>query len=175
MSNTRAPPWGAIPRPSPRWCSWSSALWRRRSRTASRPRRASRAAISCSAGCTRIRNSTTATITSRPADGAAAVRRMATARKTTSTGTAASRPSKFANILIREGDQVMIESAGGAGYGSPEEREAELVLRDVEEGLVSTDSARAHYRVALRRENGRVHVAEHETALLRASAGDHTH
>ena len=83
-------------------------------------------------------------------------------------------PSKFANIVIREGDQVMIESAGGAGYGLPEEREADLVLRDVEEGLVSTDSARAHYRVALLRENGRVHVAEHETALLRARAGDHT-
>src|SRR5207245_2139740 len=82
-------------------------------------------------------------------------------------------PSKFANIVIREGDQVMIESAGGAGYGPPEEREADLVLRDVEEGLVSADSARAHYRVALLPENGRVHVAEHETALLRASAGVH--
>lgn len=76
-------------------------------------------------------------------------------------------PSKFANILICEGDQVMIESAGGAGYGPPREREPELVLRDVTEGFVSEDSARTHYRVGLCRDNGRLSVDEKETARLR--------
>jgi 5-oxoprolinase (ATP-hydrolysing) len=78
-------------------------------------------------------------------------------------------PSKFANIVIRQGDHVMIESAGGAGYGPPEEREPELVLRDVTEGFVSEESARADYRVAIRRENGRVLIDEPETGRLRAA------
>jgi 5-oxoprolinase (ATP-hydrolysing) len=78
-------------------------------------------------------------------------------------------PSKFANILIREGDQVMIESAGGAGYGPPEDREPELVMSDVSEGFVSELSARRDYRVAIRPTNGRVSHDEDETARLRAS------
>jgi 5-oxoprolinase (ATP-hydrolysing) len=76
-------------------------------------------------------------------------------------------PSKFANILVHEGDQVMIESAGGGGYGPPEEREPELVLRDVAEGFVSEESARTDYRVAIRRQGGRHFVDELETARLR--------
>lgn len=78
-------------------------------------------------------------------------------------------PSKFANIVIHQGDHVMIESAGGAGYGPPEEREPELVLRDVTEGFVSEDAARADYRVAIRRENGHVLIDEPETGRLRAA------
>ena len=75
-------------------------------------------------------------------------------------------PSKFANVLIQAGDRVMIESAGGAGYGPPEEREPELVLKDVAEGFVSKHAAREYYRVAIRRENGRAVLDERETALL---------
>jgi N-methylhydantoinase B len=60
----------------------------------------------------------------------------------------------------------MIESAGGAGYGSPEQRELDLVLRDVGEGFVSEQAARAHYQVAIRHENGRLVIDEHETACL---------
>jgi N-methylhydantoinase A/oxoprolinase/acetone carboxylase beta subunit/N-methylhydantoinase B/oxoprolinase/acetone carboxylase alpha subunit len=75
-------------------------------------------------------------------------------------------PSKFANILISAGDQVMIESAGGAGYGSPEQREPDLVLRDVGEGFVSEQAARAQYQVAIRHENGRLVIDEHETARM---------
>jgi N-methylhydantoinase B len=76
-------------------------------------------------------------------------------------------PSKFANLVIRDGDQVMIESAGGAGYGPPEEREPELVLRDVTEGFVSEHSARADYRIALCRMNGALHVDDGGTVRLR--------
>jgi N-methylhydantoinase B len=79
-------------------------------------------------------------------------------------------PSKFANILIREGDQVMIDSAGGAGYGPPEQREPELVLRDVSEGFVSEHSARADSRVMIRQQNGRLHVDEETTAHLRSES-----
>ena len=79
-------------------------------------------------------------------------------------------PSKFANILIREGDQVMIESAGGAGYGPSREREADLVLHDVVEGFVSEVSARDDYLVALGRENGRFFVDEQKTKRRRGSS-----
>ncbi len=78
-------------------------------------------------------------------------------------------PSKFANILIQQGDQVMIESAGGAGYGPPQEREPDLVLRDVREGFVSEASAYGDYRVTVRRDNGHLSIDEDETARLRAA------
>jgi N-methylhydantoinase B len=56
-------------------------------------------------------------------------------------------PSKFANVVLREGDAVVIESAGGGGYGPARERERELVLADVEAGLVSPLAARERYGV----------------------------
>jgi N-methylhydantoinase B len=41
----------------------------------------------------------------------------------------------------------VIESAGGGGYGPARERERELVLADVEAGLVSPLAARERYGV----------------------------
>jgi N-methylhydantoinase B/oxoprolinase/acetone carboxylase alpha subunit len=79
-------------------------------------------------------------------------------------------PSKFANVLLRRGDQVMIESAGGGGYGPATEREPSLVLKDVVQGFVSDHAARANYRVALRRENGRLSIDEAETTRLRETS-----
>ncbi len=58
-------------------------------------------------------------------------------------------PSKLAGVKLRGGDVVRIESAGGGGFGDPLEREPELVLRDVREGLVSPDQAECAYGVAL--------------------------
>jgi N-methylhydantoinase B len=63
----------------------------------------------------------------------------------------------------------MIESAGGAGYGPPQEREPELVLRDVSEGYVSEEAARRDYRVSVRPEDGRLSIDGGETTRLRAS------
>jgi N-methylhydantoinase B len=74
-------------------------------------------------------------------------------------------PSKLGNILIHAGDHVMIESAGGGGYGRREQREPELVLRDVVKGFVSEQAAREQYHVAIRRANGRLAIDERETAL----------
>jgi N-methylhydantoinase B len=58
-------------------------------------------------------------------------------------------PAKFANCVVRGGDQILLRSPGGGGYGPPEEREPEEVLRDVEEGFISPAAAQATYRVAL--------------------------
>ncbi|MCL5961579.1 MAG: hydantoinase B/oxoprolinase family protein, partial [Chloroflexi bacterium] len=43
-------------------------------------------------------------------------------------------PSKFSNAILEEGDEVILISPGGGGYGDPLEREPERVLEDVREG-----------------------------------------
>ena len=45
--------------------------------------------------------------------------------------------------------EVIIENAGGGGWGNPLERDPDLVRWDVVEGLVSLASAREHYGVVL--------------------------
>jgi N-methylhydantoinase B len=54
-------------------------------------------------------------------------------------------PSKFTNIVLREGDEVLIASPGGGGYGSPQERERERVAEDVAQGFVSEVAAHDIY------------------------------
>ena len=81
-------------------------------------------------------------------------------------------PSKFADVAVREGDRIRIDSAGGAGYGDPAEREAELVLADVRAGFVSAEAAAREYRVAIRTApDGTPDVDEARTARLRAANG----
>ncbi|MCK5901151.1 hydantoinase B/oxoprolinase family protein, partial [bacterium] len=50
---------------------------------------------------------------------------------------------------IPPNDRLQLELAGGAGFGNPYEREAELVAEDVRNGLVSIASAKTDYGVAL--------------------------
>jgi 5-oxoprolinase (ATP-hydrolysing)/N-methylhydantoinase B len=54
-------------------------------------------------------------------------------------------PSKFTNIRLEPGDEVLIDSPGGGGYGDPRERPRELVARDLEEGFVTSEAARVLY------------------------------
>jgi N-methylhydantoinase B/oxoprolinase/acetone carboxylase alpha subunit len=54
-------------------------------------------------------------------------------------------PSKFANVIVREGDQIQIDSAGGGGYGNPADREPECVQNDIQEGFVSPQAAERLY------------------------------
>jgi N-methylhydantoinase B len=53
------------------------------------------------------------------------------------------------DIPIAPGQILTLHGAGGAGYGDPFEREPELVLRDVEDGLVSLAAAAHDYGVAI--------------------------
>ena len=77
-------------------------------------------------------------------------------------------PSKFADVAVREGDLVRIDSAGGGGYGDPAERDAELVLADVREGFVSAEAAAREYGVRVRTgPDGTPVVDEAGTARLR--------
>jgi N-methylhydantoinase B len=59
---------------------------------------------------------------------------------------------------------LAVETAGGGGYGDPSERDPDLVLRDVLDGLVSDGRARRDYGVAIR--DGK--LDREQTAALRA-------
>jgi N-methylhydantoinase B len=50
--------------------------------------------------------------------------------------------------IIPDGDRLILELPGGAGMGDPAGRDPALVARDVRNGLVSVENARALYKVA---------------------------
>ena len=78
--------------------------------------------------------------------------------------------TKFINITMYEGDEILIESPGGGGYGPPEMRDAERVLDDVLDRVIDVESAREDYRVVLQGSNGDLQVDPEATAELRTSA-----
>ncbi|QEC46172.1 hydantoinase B/oxoprolinase family protein [Baekduia soli] len=59
------------------------------------------------------------------------------------------RTGKWANRSIPARSVIVMQVAGGAGYGSPLERDPVRVQRDVEDELVSIDGAREHYGVVI--------------------------
>jgi N-methylhydantoinase B len=65
-------------------------------------------------------------------------------------------PSKFAGILLRQGDRIRLTMPGGGGYGDPLRRAVERVVRDVEEGFISAHAARAQYGVEVVERDGRL-------------------
>jgi N-methylhydantoinase B len=71
-------------------------------------------------------------------------------------------------VELRPGDVVSYRTCGGGGYGPPEGREPERVLRDVRDLKVSVARARETYRVAVDASTWTVDAAE--TARLRASS-----
>lgn len=54
-------------------------------------------------------------------------------------------PSKFTNIVLHGGDEVLIESPGGGGYGDALTRDPDRLARDLYEGFVSPAAAQALY------------------------------
>ena len=52
-------------------------------------------------------------------------------------------PSKLVTTL-RAGDRVVMETAGGGGYGDPAAREREKVRADLEDGKISAEGAKAY-------------------------------
>src|SRR5262249_48020973 len=58
-------------------------------------------------------------------------------------------PSKLAGVVLRAGDVVRIESAGGGGFGDPAERDPVLVHADVQDGFVTPERAATDYGVRL--------------------------
>ena len=63
--------------------------------------------------------------------------------------------SKFTRVVLKEGDEVMILSPGGGGYGSPNERPIEAIERDIRQGWVSPEAAREFYGYGSTREKSK--------------------
>lgn len=75
-------------------------------------------------------------------------------------------PTKV-TMSVPPASKIILKTAGGGGYGDPLERDPELVLGDVLEGLISVDRARDFYGVAIDTE--RMVVLREETTTLRES------
>jgi N-methylhydantoinase B/oxoprolinase/acetone carboxylase alpha subunit len=52
---------------------------------------------------------------------------------------------RFPPIRFRPGDELELRLPGAGGFGPPSERDAPLVLSDVENGYVSVEAARTAY------------------------------
>jgi len=74
----------------------------------------------------------------------------------------------FINREIDAGTTVTFETAGGGGWGSPLERPPEAVLRDVTDGLLSTERAEEVYSVAITDEK----INKRRTEFLRNESAD---
>ena len=81
-------------------------------------------------------------------------------------GSAAERAltSKVAGLLLKRGDLLSVEFAGGGGCGNPFERDVHRVREDVVRGYVSLDAAREDYGVAL---DSNLGIDSQATARLR--------
>jgi N-methylhydantoinase B/oxoprolinase/acetone carboxylase alpha subunit len=55
---------------------------------------------------------------------------------------------KFSDVYLHKGDRVRSHCAGGAGYGSPLDRELERIEEDVRGGFIARAQAEAEYSVA---------------------------
>jgi N-methylhydantoinase B len=75
--------------------------------------------------------------------------------------------SKFSNVRLHRGDTIMLRTPSGGGYGAPHERPPQAVAADVRERIVTAESARSLYGVALAPDGS---IDEQATAALRASA-----
>ena len=64
-------------------------------------------------------------------------------------GTLERLPSKVTNLTINAGDTMRLETAGGGGYGSPLDRDPDLVLSDLLDGKISVAVAADVYGIAL--------------------------
>jgi len=67
---------------------------------------------------------------------------------------------------LQPGDMVVMDAAGGGGYGDPYERDPELVVEDVTNGYVTPDRARSEYGVVI--DQKQMTVDEQATEKLRA-------
>lgn len=77
-------------------------------------------------------------------------------------------PGKFSNVVLKEGDEVMVGLPGGGGYGPTRERDVELVQDDVRNHYYTVEEARDIFGVALDPET--LGVDTQETARLRGEA-----
>ena len=76
--------------------------------------------------------------------------------------------AKFVNCVVETGDQVLLDSPGGGGYGEIITRDTKRVLYDLTHGFISEQAAREVYKVAFEHHNNRYVINEQETTRLRS-------
>jgi N-methylhydantoinase B len=81
-------------------------------------------------------------------------------------GTIETLPSKFQGVLLEPKERIVIETAGGGGWGDPMQREPEAVRQDTVDKLISFERAREIYGVAI--DHKTFEILEKETSLLRS-------
>ena len=73
---------------------------------------------------------------------------------------------KFSNVTMETGDEMLLVTAGGGGYGDPLERDPQLVLEDYVEELLTANEARDLYAVII--DEARREIDRESTARLRS-------
>ena len=71
-------------------------------------------------------------------------------------------------LYLSCGDVVEINTPGGGGYGSPYERDINLILEDVKDGKISVESAYKDYKVKIIKKDDDFVVDIEETKKLKS-------
>jgi hypothetical protein len=75
--------------------------------------------------------------------------------------------------IIPGGEQLTVLTPGGAGFGKPMERDADLIEQDLRDGLISNEYAKAHYGVAFKPDGSIDQEASGDHGLSPTGASDH--
>ncbi|WP_412065954.1 hydantoinase B/oxoprolinase family protein [Rhizobium sp. SYY.PMSO] len=99
------------------------------------------------------------------------------ARVIVNPGTKDERDNGKIDVLhFKRGDIVRLITPAGGGFGSPSERDAELVLSDVKRGLVSIEKARTAYGVVIREDLSLNHSETEKTrSAMKTREGRFSH
>ncbi|MBJ26848.1 MAG: hypothetical protein CL567_04220 [Alphaproteobacteria bacterium] len=54
-------------------------------------------------------------------------------------------PTKFINITLNQGDQLLLLAPGGGGYGNPKKRKKQLIENDLADRFITAKSQRKLY------------------------------
>ena len=60
-------------------------------------------------------------------------------------GTIKHLPSICDHIILNPGDHLIVRTPGGGGYGDPSARDAEKIMRDIEDGRLTVEKAKVDY------------------------------
>jgi N-methylhydantoinase B/oxoprolinase/acetone carboxylase alpha subunit len=74
---------------------------------------------------------------------------------------------KVSGVPLKAGDTLTMLTSGGGGFGPPGQRDPDAVLRDVEDGIVSIESARRDYGVVI--DQATLAIDHDETKRIRAT------
>jgi len=83
------------------------------------------------------------------------------------------RIGKHSGVVLRDGGEWHLYTAGGGGWGNPLERDPAAVLEDVIQGYVSVAGAERDYGVVIRHHSGGLRLDHQATERLRGERASH--